>query len=93
LAFGANNTLRIAIQSGTCGKLVVNGALVVTNVQLVVTGTAPASKVVLAEGTSVTGPFQNVDVSGVTGGQVEVTYTLTQVLLGQPHKGTVISIR
>jgi hypothetical protein len=62
-------------------------------VQLVVTGTAPASKVVLAQGTSVTGPFQNVDVSGVTGGQVEVTYTATQVLFGPPPAGTVFSIR
>jgi autotransporter-associated beta strand protein len=93
LASPGGGVLRYSVQSGTCGKLVVNGALDVSTMQLVVTGTAPASKVVLAQGTSVTGPFQNVDVSGVTGGQVEVTYTATQVLFGPPPAGTVILLR
>jgi autotransporter-associated beta strand protein len=95
LAFGANNTLRIAIQPGdTYGKLMVNGALDVSNVRLVVTGTMPASKVVLAQGTSVTGPFQSMDLSGLTGGaKAVVTYTATQILLSPPPAGTVIYIR
>jgi autotransporter-associated beta strand protein len=95
LAFGANNTLRIAIQPGdTYGKLMVNGALDVSNVRLVVTGTMPASKVVLAQGTSVTGPFQSMDLSGLTGGaKAVVTYTATQILLNPPPNGTVITIR
>jgi autotransporter-associated beta strand protein len=93
LTSASGGKLSYSVQSGTCGKLVATGALDVSTMQLVVTGTAPASKVVLAQGTSVTGPFQSVDLTGVTGGKVEVTYTATQVLLGPPAAGTVIIMR
>jgi hypothetical protein len=99
LTLGANNVLRSVIQPDgvTCGKLTVSGALDVSAARLVVSGTMPASKIVLADGTSISGQFQsgNVDLSGLTGpgaSGATIYYTSTQVLLGPPPSGTVISI-
>jgi autotransporter-associated beta strand protein len=102
LTLGANNVLRTVIQPDgvTYGKLTVNGALDISaaTARLVVSGTMPASNIVLAEGTSRVGQFLagNVDLSGLTGSganRATIYYTATQVLLGPPPSGTVISIR
>jgi fibronectin-binding autotransporter adhesin len=103
LTLGANNVLRTVIQPDgvTYGKLTVTGALDISapTARLVVSGTMPASKIVLAEGTtSRVGQFLagNVDLSGLTGsgaGKAKIYYTATQVLLGPPPPGTAVTIR
>jgi autotransporter-associated beta strand protein len=102
LTLGANNVLRTIIQPDgvTYGKLTVNGALDISaaTARLVVTGTMPTGKIVIAEGTSISGQFQsgNVDLSGLTGpgaDKATIYYTSTRVLLGPPPSGTVISFR
>ncbi len=99
LTLGADNALQAVIQSDgvTTGKLVVDGALDISAVsaRLVVSGTTPASDIVLAEALSLTGTFQeaNVDLTGLSK-PAQITYTPTQILLGPaPPAGTVISIQ
>jgi hypothetical protein len=102
LTLGANNVLRTVIQPDgvTYGKLTVSGALDISaaTARLVVSGPMPTGKIVIAEGTSISGQFQsgNVDLSGLTGpgaDKATIYYTSTQVLLGPPPAGTVITIR
>lgn len=96
LTFGTNNTLRIVIQpDGSSGKLLVNGALDISapTARLVVTGTVPAAGIVLAEGTSRVGQFQeaNVDLTGLSK-PCSINYTPTQVILNPPARGTSIMV-
>jgi autotransporter-associated beta strand protein len=102
LTLGANNVLRTVIQPDgvTYGKLTVSGALDISaaTARLVVSGPMPTGKIVIAEGTSISGQFQsgNVDLSGLTGpgaDKATIYYTSTQVLLGPPPSGTVIWFR
>ncbi len=97
LALAAGNTLRIAFQpDGSYGELAVNGTLDISEptARLVLTGKPAPGRHVLAEGTAVTGQFQdaNVDLTGFTGA-ARITYTATQVVLNVDATGTLIWIR
>lgn len=76
--------------AGSCGMLAVTGALAITNLQLVVTGTMPASGyVVLAQGNPLTGPFQSVNLPPKSG----IVYVGNEVRLRVVSKGLVLAIQ
>lgn len=82
---------RASVQADrSCGKLVATGALNVTNVQLVVTGTLPTSGyVVLASGAPLTSPFQSVSVPP----KANVMYVGNEVRLSGATKGLVLAVQ
>jgi hypothetical protein len=94
LTSASGAVLRSSVQSGgTCTKLMVNGALNVSAMNLVVTGTVPEfGSLVLAEGTSLTGSFLSVDLSGVTPAGSSIVYVGNQVLIRGPT-GSVMAIQ